>query len=177
MVKREYGIRAQPTTVRNPQANAILERIHQVIGNMVRTFELEDSYVDEDDPWIGILSAVAFAVRSTYHTTLQATPGQLVFNRDMIFNIQHVADWKLIRDRKQQLINKNNDKENRKRIPHDYAVGDKVLLERPRATNMECLTEGPYELREVYPGYGTKKIQIGAVSQRVNIRRVITVYE
>ena len=69
-------------------------------------------------------------MRSTCRTTLQATPGQLVFGRDMIFNIQHEANWKAIVDRKQQRINKNNQIENSKRIAHDYQVWDKVLLER-----------------------------------------------
>ncbi len=36
-----YGIkRTKPTSVKNPQANAILERIHAVLGNMLRTSEL-----------------------------------------------------------------------------------------------------------------------------------------
>ena len=51
MIKEDYGIKARPITIRNPQANAIVERIHQVIGNIIRTFELEDNYLDEDDPW------------------------------------------------------------------------------------------------------------------------------
>jgi hypothetical protein len=46
-------------TVRNPQANAIAERVHQVIGNIIRTFELESKYLGKDDPWKGILSATA----------------------------------------------------------------------------------------------------------------------
>ena len=54
------------------------------------------------------LNATAFAVQSTFHTTLQQTPGQLVFGRDMIFNIKHTANWEYIRQRKQNLINKNN---------------------------------------------------------------------
>jgi len=34
----DYGIKRKPITVRNPQANAIVERVHQVIGNSyVRT--------------------------------------------------------------------------------------------------------------------------------------------
>jgi hypothetical protein len=33
------------------------------------------------------------AIRSTYHTTLQATPFQLVFGRDMIDNIAFRANW------------------------------------------------------------------------------------
>jgi exonuclease VII small subunit len=100
MIKEEYGVKCKPITVRNPQANAIVERVHQVIGNIIRTFELENNYLTEDNPWKGILSATAFAVRSTYHTTLQHTPGQLVFGRDMIFNIQHTANWEYIRQRK-----------------------------------------------------------------------------
>ena len=75
MIKNDYGIKDKPITVRNPQANAIVERIHQVIGNIIRTFELENNYLDEEDPWKGILSATAFAVRSTYHTTLQKSRG------------------------------------------------------------------------------------------------------
>jgi hypothetical protein len=61
------------------------------------------------------LSATAFAVRSTFHTSLQSTPGQLVFGRDMIFNIQHTANWEYIKQRKQHIIDLNNKRENSKR--------------------------------------------------------------
>jgi transposase InsO family protein len=40
MLKNDYGIKCKPITVRNPQANAIVERVHQVIGNIVCTFKL-----------------------------------------------------------------------------------------------------------------------------------------
>ncbi len=36
-----YGIKCKPTSVKNPQGNAILERIHGVLGNMSRTSELD----------------------------------------------------------------------------------------------------------------------------------------
>jgi hypothetical protein len=36
----------------------------------------------------------------------------------MIFNIKHEANWEFIRKRKQQQIEKNNEAENAKRIPH-----------------------------------------------------------
>jgi hypothetical protein len=58
MLKNDYGIKRKPITVRNAQANAIVERIHRVIGNIIHTFELQDNYLDEDDPWKGILSLV-----------------------------------------------------------------------------------------------------------------------
>ena len=128
MVKKHYGVKGKPITTRNPQANAIVERIHQTLGNMVRTFELQDCYLDEENPWKAILTAAAFAVRSTVHLTQQKTPGQLVFGRDTMLNIKHEADWELIRQRKQQMINKNNLRENSKRIPYTYQPGQKVLL-------------------------------------------------
>jgi hypothetical protein len=84
--------------------------------------------LDEDDPWEGILAATMFAIRLTYHTTLQATPSQLVFGQDAIFNVQFEANWNLIRERKQRIIRKNNEAENAKCIPHTYHVNDKVLF-------------------------------------------------
>ena len=118
MILHDYGIKGKPITVRNPQANAIVERIHQVIGNNIKTFELGSNYLDKDNPRTGILAATAFAVRSTYHTTLKKTPGPLVFGHDMIFNIQHVANWEFIWQNKQHCIDKNNKAKNAKRI--DY---------------------------------------------------------
>ena len=38
--------------------------------NLVRTFELQKYYLDEDDHWAGILKATYFVAQSTYHTTL-----------------------------------------------------------------------------------------------------------
>ena len=172
MIKEDYGIKARPITVRNPQANAIVERIHQVIGNIIRTFELEDNYLDEDDPWKGILSATAFAVRSTFHTTLQQTPGQLVFGRDMIFNIKHTANWEYIRQRKQNLINKNNKRENAGRINYDYKVGDKVLLARGNENKYESPYQGPFEVLKVNDN-GTVRLTVNAVTDSYNIRRII----
>jgi hypothetical protein len=64
MIKEGYGAKAKPITVRNPQANAIVEWAHQVIGNVFCTFELENNYLDDKDPLKGILSATAFAVQS-----------------------------------------------------------------------------------------------------------------
>jgi hypothetical protein len=35
MIKNYYGIKGKPIAVRNPQANATVERVHQVIGNII----------------------------------------------------------------------------------------------------------------------------------------------
>jgi hypothetical protein len=81
------GINCSPTTSYNPQGNSVIDRIHQVMGNMLRTFELEDREMDPDDPWTEFQHACDFSIRSAFHTTLHAPPGQLVFGRDMIHDI------------------------------------------------------------------------------------------
>ena len=70
----------------------ITEIIHQVLGNIIRSFNLHDTYVDDADPWMGILAEVAFAVQAMYHRNKQNIPGQLVFGRDMILPINNLEN-------------------------------------------------------------------------------------
>jgi transposase InsO family protein len=177
MVKNDYGIKRKPCTKRNPQANAIIERVHKTLGNIIRTFEFYDESIDESDPWSGILAAAMFAIRATYHTTLQATPMQLVFGRDAIMNSAFEADWNFIRQRKQDLIRKNNLRENAKRISHEYKVNDKVLMS---TTGLSKYSNdpwtGPYTITKVNTN-GTIQIRNGIVTELVNIRLVKPFFE
>ena len=77
MIEQEYVIKTKPACSGNPQANAIIEIIHKVLGNLIRTFNLHDTYVDDAEPWMGILASAAFAVQSKYHWT-KTIPGQIV---------------------------------------------------------------------------------------------------
>ena len=114
LLRDNYNITRKPITTRNPQANAILERAHQTIGNIIHIFQLDKVELEMDNPWEGILVAVIFALRSMVHTTLRDTPMQLVFGQDAILNILHEANWQLIKRLKQEQINKNSSKENSK---------------------------------------------------------------
>ena len=40
-----YGLKPKPTTDYNPQSNAILERMHQVVGNCIRSFEVSNEEI------------------------------------------------------------------------------------------------------------------------------------
>ena len=93
-----YGIKRKPTTVRNPQANAILERVHQVIGQMLRTAEIDMAKSVVPDDIDVFINNAAWAIRSTYHTVLKASPGAAIFGRDMLFDIPFLADWNKIGD-------------------------------------------------------------------------------
>ena len=81
-------------------SNAVLERIHQVIVNLVHTFNISQTYVDKNDPSTGILPAEYFAMLSTTNRLKGCSPCQLVFGHDMILPIKHKVDWELIRQKK-----------------------------------------------------------------------------
>ena len=168
-----YGIKRKPTTIRNPQANAICERIHQVLGTMMRTSEIDmaESVAPADiDTFI---DNTAWAIRSTYHTVLKASPGAAIFGQDMLFDILFVADWKKIRDYRQNQTDHSNKRENNKRVDYDYKVGDKVLI---RKDGILCKAESiwrkePWTITTIHTN-GTIRIQCGTKSERINIRRV-----
>jgi transposase InsO family protein len=169
MAKDDYGLKLKPITTRNPQANAIIERVHQTIGNILRTFNVQT--MDSADPWTGILAATMFAVRATYHTTLQASPMQLVFGRDAILNVKHISDWEHVRQRKQTRINMNNKRENQSRRVHHYSIGDKILVKARKRSKHELEYDGPYAITQVNDN-GTVRFQKGIVNDAVNIRRI-----
>ena len=170
MITNDYGIIRKGSTVRNPQSNAILERVHQTIGNILRTFPRH--MLNRSNPWGGILAATMFAIRATYHTTMQATPMQLVFGRDAFLNTKFEANWELIRQRKQNLIESNNKRENKGRIPHTYKEEEKVLYKVPTTSKFgEEPWKGPYQILKVNDN-GTVRLKMDKVIDTVNIRNI-----
>jgi len=61
------------------------------------------------------LHATQWAINSMYHTTLKASPAQLVFGRHMM-PTTYLANLSA------------NKQENKHCIPHEYHVGDKILI-------------------------------------------------
>ena len=117
---------------------------------MVRSIGIRDSRDLGHYGWTGILAAVRQAMRSTVHTTLRATPTQLVFGRDALLNVSFEADWQYIKERKQKLILQNNKRENAKRIPHTYSVGDRVMVRKdPNRKHGSNQYKGPYTITRV----------------------------
>ena len=94
-----------------------------------------------------------------------------VFDRDAILPIQHQADWKYIQTKKQKLIDMNNKRENRTRIPHEYKVGDMILVSRnKRSKHGEREKNGPYPIVQVNNN-GTVRYDKGTYSDLINIRQ------
>ena len=96
LIEDEYRITAKPSTSGNLMSNAILERIHQVLVNQVRTFNVQQTYVDKNYPRTGILFAAAFTFSLTTISQRAYSLGKLIFGQDMILLIKHRVDWELI---------------------------------------------------------------------------------
>jgi hypothetical protein len=175
-LREDYGARIKLITTRNPQANSMVERSHQTIKNMIRSQTITCKQDLEDGSWKGVLSAVRFAMRATLHTTMRATPMQLVYGRDAIHNIRFEADWQYITARRQRVIRQNNERENAKRVPHTYQTGDSVMVEQPLHRKYgETKFKGPYVIDSVNDN-GTIRLRLpkgnGYVYETWNIRNI-----
>jgi hypothetical protein len=106
------------------------------------------------------------------HQTLQISPGALVFNRDMLLPIPIMANYNLIRERRQATIDENARCANLRRRFKDYVVGEQVLLILKPLGKLSARTAGPYTILQVHVN-GTVTINRGnGVSERINIRQV-----
>ena len=74
-------------------SNISLERIHQVLRNLGRNFNIYQTYVDKYYPWTDILSAAEFAISSKNNRVKGYSLGQLVFGRDIIIPIKREVYW------------------------------------------------------------------------------------
>jgi hypothetical protein len=63
---------------------------------MLRTSELDMAKLVEASDINVFLSDAAWAIHSTYHTVLKASPCAAIFGQDMLFDIPFIADWQKI---------------------------------------------------------------------------------
>ncbi len=74
----------------------LCERIHQVLGTMMHTSEIDMAKSVDPADIDTFIENAAWAIRSTYHTVLKASPDAAIFGCDMLFDVPFIADWKLI---------------------------------------------------------------------------------
>ena len=144
LIQYTYGISDKPSTLGNPMSNALLKRINQVLGNLVRTFNISQTYVDENDLWMGILATAAFAISSTTNTQKWYSLGQLVFGHDAILPIKNKMDWKLIHQQKQGHIIKDNIHKNKHSVDYNYKVGGNFMLTKQTEYKYKTPYMGPF---------------------------------
>ena len=171
-----YGVKPKPTTVKNPQGNGLHERMHLVLYEMLRTQQLhvpkESTVAREINR---ILQCIVRAMKTTPNMITKYSPGNIVFDRDMLFHKTVIADWELIHSRRREQQIRDNDRENRSRTKYKYIVGDKVRIVttvRERKENLFGYEhKGPYDIMAVHNN-GTVTIKCGNFNERINIRRL-----
>ena len=114
------------------------------------------------------------ALSATNHSTLQASPAQLCFGRDMIMRTEFVANWHFIRNRQTQRMLKDNIRENRNRIPHHYAIGDLVLIRNDDIkSKLSKPTQGPFTITALHQNTSIVTIDRHGYLETISIRRLI----
>ena len=171
---RSYDITPEPTTVKNPTANALVERANLSIGDQLRIRKFNIEHWEEDA--VHMLQAVAWALNTTTPSNMPYSPGQLVFGMDMIFRQKVKIDWAIIKKERRRQTVANNRKENKTRLEYEYKVGDMVLIvdkpyERAKKAKLSTPTEGPYEILRIYAN-GNVRIRRGNYDEDISIRRL-----
>ena len=95
---------------------------------MLRTADIDMADTVSESDIADFLTNATWAVRSTYHTVLKASPGAAIFGRDMLFDIPFIADWNKIGEHRQCQTDNNTTCENKTCVDWDHKVGDKVLV-------------------------------------------------
>jgi hypothetical protein len=87
-----------------------LERMH--LGKMLRTAEIDMANSVTPNDVDVFLDNAAWAICSTFHRVLKASPGAAIFGQDMLFDIPFMADWHKIGEHRQSLTDCGNQRKN-----------------------------------------------------------------
>lgn len=170
---KSMAIKDKPITTKNPQSNAICERVHL---NILRVRP------DLQDQLETALDYAAYIIRASCHTVLRASPAQLLFGEDMLTRQLQFANWNYLSKQRFMTILQDNERENLKRVQHFYRVGDNVMLRVPADNVMlrvparerkktDLVSKGPFVVKAVHDN-GTVMIDTGAAEYLTNIRRI-----
>ena len=130
-------------------SNVVLECIYRVLRNLVRKFNISQTYVDRNDPWTGILAAVTFSILSTNNRLKDYSTGWLIFGCDVIIPIKHKLDWWMICQKNQVQINKDNIRKIDIKLTTNIA-GDNSVLTNHTALKYETPYNVPFVITQCF---------------------------
>jgi hypothetical protein len=105
------------STSKNLQSNAICERMHQTVTNVLRT--LVHTNPPQNMTQARDIIDNAHAMQTSIASTLGSTPGVLAFAQDMFLNVLLIADWQAIAQTCEHHVNENLRCANRKQRQFD----------------------------------------------------------
>ena len=176
-VLRRHGIKAVPLTAKNPQANAVCERLHLTVRNVLRTMVHFNPPADIANAALLVdtaLQTAAYSARTAMHGSLKHSPGSLAHHHDMLFDIPLIADMETVRQHRQQIVDAHAQLGNSTRVSHDYRVGERVLIHATDYGKLDLRTNAnPLRITRVHVN-GTVTVQRGPyVTERLSIRRLV----
>jgi transposase InsO family protein len=95
----QAGITSVPTTVKNPQANAICERFHTTMADVLRVIlrtGTPDNELEAEQIVDNALATCMHVTRCSINHQMRTSPGALVFNRDMFLDVPLLANLEAI---------------------------------------------------------------------------------
>ena len=113
------------------------------------------------------------ALRCSVSRALHASPGGLVFRRDMFVDVPLITDFLSLQQHRQQLIDSNLIKQNSKRIDYHYRVGDEVLVRVKQPSKLSDRAAGPFPIAQVHVNGTVDVTRKPGVIEPINIRRII----
>lgn len=151
--------------------------MHHTILNILRIYsktQLVNNYSEAYHLMKKAISACVHATQCVVNHTMQHSPGEIVYGRDMFMDIPVIADLKAIRERRQLLIDKNLRRQNRRRYEYHYRVGDYVHVKVYNPRKGEDKLHGPYKIQETRTN-GTVVVvrdEEGNVTKTYNTRKL-----
>ena len=118
---KKHKIQGIPTTVKNAQSNGICEWMHQTMLNVLKVYaktpaKMINTYKDAQHVMDHAIAASIHATCCAVNHTMQHSPGEIVFQRDMFLDIPVIADFVAIRERRQLLIDENSRRQNKRKL-------------------------------------------------------------
>ncbi len=171
-----FSIKDVCLTSKNLQSNAICERMHQTVTNVLRTLVHTNpqQYVTQARDIIDDALATAMhAMQTTVATTLRSMPGALAFAQDMFLNVLLIADWQAIARTHEHHVNETLQRANRKQRQFDYAPGQQVLKKVHNPTKLGVRTEGPFTIERIHVNGNLTILLHEGITERINICRVL----
>jgi len=170
-----HGIECDSTSVKNPQANATCKRLHQTVADVLRSISythVPRTYAEAANLVDTALATAAYAARTALHGTMKMSPGSIVFNRDVVLDIPLIADFEVLRLRRQASIQRNLARSNKGHVSHDYQPNDEVLKLTYCPHKLKPRATGPFRIKKAHTNGAVTIRAKPYVTERLNIRRI-----
>ena len=169
------GIKDITTTVKNPQANAVCEHLHQSVSNTLQSILQAyppNNIEQTSDIMDTCLATTAYASKVAIHCTLNISSGILVFHRVMIFNIPLIADLCQSHTRQHIIIDECLWHANSQRQPMYNQPGDEILILTDNPTTLHNCGIGPFCILKVHTNRTTTIQHTPHLVEGINIHQV-----